>query len=54
MLLVRNYPETLIDQSIEKARKIPKKIDLPKVKKKTIESGPVFFLQYDPMLPAIP
>ena len=53
LLLARNYPETLIDRSIEKARKIPRKFALLKVQKKSSETGPVFILQYDPRLPSI-
>ena len=33
LLLARKYPENLVDRSIEKARKIPRKIALLKVKK---------------------
>ena len=33
LLLTRDYPETLIDSSIKKARKIPRKVALLKVKK---------------------
>ena len=53
LLLARNYPEDLINRSIEKARKIPRKVALLKVQKKTSESGSVFILKYDARLSAI-
>ena len=53
LLLPRNYPEDLINRSIEKARKTPRKVALLKVQKKTSESGSVFILKYDARLSAI-
>ena len=53
LLLARNYPESLIDRSIDKARKIPRKVALFKVKRKEIESRPIFALKFDPRIPAI-
>ena len=37
LLLARNYPETLIDRSIEKGEKIPRKIALLKVQKSLVK-----------------
>ena len=34
LLLARDYPETLIDSSIKKTRKVPRKVALFKVRKK--------------------
>ena len=42
LLLARNYPESLIDRSIEKAKKIPREVALMKVKKKTTENRSIF------------
>jgi hypothetical protein len=53
LLLARNYPESLIDRSIAKAIKIPRKIALLKVKQKIKQKRPIFALQYDPRLPAL-
>ena len=45
LLLARNYPENLVDRSIEKARKVPRKVALMKVKKKLTEKRPIFALK---------
>jgi hypothetical protein len=53
LLLARQYPEQLIDAAQNKARKIPRKIALRKVIKKTTKNRPIFCLKYDPRLPSI-
>ena len=53
LLWARNYPESLIDRGIEKAKKIPRKIALLKVQKQTIENRPIFISKYDPRMPSI-
>ena len=53
LLLERNYPEKIINMGIEKAKKVPRKIALMKVRKKTAEARPVFALKFDPRIPAI-
>ena len=53
VLLQRNYPHSLIDRGIERARKIPRKIALLKVKQKTAKIRPVFAIKYDPRLPPV-
>ena len=53
LLLARKYPENLVDGSIEKARKIPRKIALLKVKRKITKNRPVFITKYDPRIPAL-
>ena len=53
VLLQRNYPNSLIDRGIERARKIPRKIALLKVKTKATQNLPVFAIKYDPRLPPI-
>ena len=53
LLLARYYPESLIDRSMDKARKIPRKIALLKVIKKTTENRPIFISKYDPRMPSI-
>ena len=52
-MLARQYPESLIDRSIEKARKIPRQIALLKVKIKEKEKQPIFAVKYDPRMPAL-
>ena len=52
-MLARQYPESLIDRSIEKARKIPRQIALLKVKIKEKEKLPIFAVKYDPRMPAL-
>ena len=37
----------------KKAQKIPRKVALMKVRKKTAEARPVFALKFDPRIPAI-
>ena len=37
LLITRNYPECLIDRGIEKARKVPRRVALLKVRRKTSE-----------------
>ena len=53
LLMARKYPESLVDRAIQKARKIPRKVALHKVRKKSIENRPIFSLKYDPRLPPI-
>ena len=53
LLLARNYSETLINQGLERAGKIPRKVALLKVQKKTNDRSSVFSIRYDPRLPAI-
>ena len=53
VLLQRGYPEELINRGIEKARKIPRKVALLKVRKKVSQKRPVFAAKYDPRLPSI-
>ena len=53
LLMAREYPEDLINIAIFKARKIPRKVALLKIKKKIKEIMPLFAIQYDPRLPAI-
>ena len=53
LLLARNYPEPLIDSSINRAKKIPRKIALLKVKIKKSNQRPVLVLKFDPRLPSI-
>ena len=53
VLLQRGYPEELINRGIEKARKIPRKVALLKVRKKVSQKRPVFAVKYDPRLPSI-
>ena len=53
LLLERNYPESMVDRGIEKARKVPRKVALMKVKKKIKEARSVFALKFDPRIPAI-
>ena len=53
MLTARGYPEQLIQRGIDRARKIPRKIALLKVKTNITQNLPVFALKYDPRLPAI-
>ena len=53
LLLARKYPESLIDWSIDKARKIPRKVALLKVKKTTVKNCPICVAKYDPRTPAL-
>jgi hypothetical protein len=53
VLLQRKYPEQLIDRGINKARKIPRRVALLKVRKKKEQIRPVFAVRYDPRLPSI-
>ena len=53
LLQARNYPETLIDSALNKERKIPRKVALYKIRKKSEEKRPVFALKYDPRLPPL-
>ena len=48
LLLAREYPESLIDRSIEKSRKISRKVALYKVIKKITEKGSIFPLNFIP------
>ena len=53
LLLARKYPEQLIDAAQDKAKKIPRKVALLKVRKKDTTNRPVFSIKYDPRLPSI-
>ena len=53
LLLARNYPKSLIDRSIQKAKRIPRKVALIKVRIKDPEKRPIFATRYDPRMPAI-
>ena len=53
LLIARNYPESLIDRGIEKARKVPRRVALLKVRRKESEKRPIFALKYDPRTPSI-
>ena len=53
LLIARDYPENLVTRAIERAKKIPRRIALMKIRKKESENRPVFSNQYDPRLPAI-
>ena len=49
LLLARKYTENLIDRAVDKAKKIPRRVALFKMKKTTDEKRPV----YDPRMQAI-
>ena len=53
LLAARNYPESIIDRSIEKAKKIPRKVALMKVEIKTTENWPICITKYGPRMPAL-
>ena len=53
LLLARKYPEDLVNKSLNKARKIPRKVALMKVKRKLKEKGPIFATKYDPRMTAL-
>ena len=53
LLLDRDYPETMVDSALEKAKKVPRKAALKKVIKNNQTKRPVFALTYDPRLPSI-
>ena len=53
ILLQRGYPEQLVDRGINRAKKIPRKIALLKVRKKEKQNRPIFANRYDPRLPSI-
>ena len=53
LLLARQYPESLIDRSIERARKIPRKVALLKMRTKNKEKQPIFAVKYDPRMPTL-
>ena len=52
-LLERGYSELMVDNSIEKARKVPREKALRKIQSKQTNKQPVFVLRYDPRLPAV-
>ena len=54
LLLNRGYKERMIETAIDRARQIPRKIALRKVKKRNSAKRPVFAITYDPRLPSIP
>ena len=43
LLIARDYPESLVTRAIERARNLPRKIVLLKIRKKATENCPVFF-----------
>ena len=51
--MAREYPERIIDSAINKARKIPRKIALLKIRQKEKNDRPIFIIKYDPRLPTI-
>ena len=53
LLLAREYPESLINRGIEKARKVPRMVALLKVKKKERDNQTIFALKFDPRIPSI-
>ena len=53
LLLAREYPEDIVDAAINKARKIPRRIALLKVRNKAKEERPIFITKYDPRLPSV-
>ena len=53
LLEARQYPKNLIERAIEKAKKIPRKVALLKVKPKNTENRPIFATKYDPRMPAL-
>ena len=53
LLMAREYPERIIDSAINKARKIPRKIALLKIRQKEKNDRPIFIIKYDPRLPTI-
>ena len=53
LLVDRDYKSKLINDNIEKARKIPRKEALKRVVKKKDNLRPVFVIRYDPRLPSV-
>ncbi len=53
MLLERDYPESIIDAAIAKAREIPREDALRKVSRQESNSRPTFVVLYDPRLPSV-
>ena len=53
LLLAIKYLEDLVDKAINKARKIPRKVALMKVKRNIKEKQPIFATKYDPRMPAL-
>ena len=53
VLQERGYPEQTINREIYRARKIPGKKSLLKIRKNTTQNCPVFVKKYDPRLPAL-
>ena len=51
--MAKSYPENLVNRAIDRAKKIPRKIALLKIRKKAAENRPVFAIHYDPRLPAV-
>ena len=54
LLISRDYKSKIIDSAIERARKIPRNEALKKVHKEKSSRRPVFVVNFDPRLPAIP
>ena len=50
ILLSREYPERVIDNALQRALSIPRKLDLIGSHKK----GPLHFIRFDPRLPSMP
>ena len=53
LLTERDYNEKIIDSAISRARNVPRKAALRKIKQKSKEKGPVLAVTYDPRLPSI-
>ena len=53
LLLARQYPESLVDIASQKAKQIPRRVALFKVKEKNLQKQTKFLLKYDPRIPNI-
>ena len=54
LFMNRGYEESMIEKSIEKAKKIPRKYALKRVERKISHERPIFVTKYDPRMPSIP
>ena len=52
-LFEREYPETLVEAAIQKARLVPREIAVKKVFRKNQKKGQIFAVTHDPRLPAL-
>ena len=52
-LLDRGYPEQLLDNAIRKAKRVPRRSALKKVKIPNLTKIPVFVVTYDPRVPLV-